>query len=81
MKKAFLVDVCLRTRVEVDVPDDFDLMNTTEQDEAILDNIGKLACERLTGFVVSGEGNPICLDNVVEIEEDYECPFGTFEED
>ena len=75
MKKAFLVDVSLRTRVEVDVPDDFDLANTTEQDEATLDAIGLAACERLTDFVLSGDGNPICLDNVVEIEEDYEMPY------
>ena len=81
MKKAFLVDVSLRTRVEVDVPDDFDQANTTEQDEATLDAIGLAACNRLTGFVLSGEGNPICLDNVVEIEEDYEMPFGEYIED
>lgn len=75
MKKAFLVDVALRTRVEVDVPDDFDLATTTEADETVLDAIGLAACERLTGFVLSGDGNPICLDNVVEIEEDYEMPY------
>lgn len=75
MKKAFLVDVALRTRVEVDVPDDFDLATTTEADENVLDAIGIAACKRLTDFVMSGEGNPICLDNVVEIEEDFEIPY------
>ena len=81
MKKAFLVEVALRTRVEVDIPDNFDLSNTSEADEVVLDAIGISACKRLTGFVLSGEGNPICLDNVVEIEEDYEMPYGEYIED
>ena len=74
MKKAFLVDVVLRTRVVVDVPD-----NWNENDD-VLDNIGQVACDRLTGFVMSGD-NPICIDNVGEIEEDMEVPFGELDED
>lgn len=67
MKKAFLVDVVLRTRVVVDVPDNWD------ENDDVLDNIGQVACNKLTGFVMSGD-NPICLDNVGEIEEDTEVP-------
>ena len=67
MKKAFLVDVVLRTRVVVDVPDNWD------ENDDVLDNIGQVACNKLTGFVMSGD-NPICLDNVGEIEEDMEVP-------
>ena len=67
MKKAFLVDVALRTRVVVDVPDNWD------ENDDVLDNIGQVACNKLTGFVMSGD-NPICLDNVGEIEEDMEVP-------
>lgn len=67
MKKAFLVDVVLRTRVVVDVPDNWD------ENDDVLDNIGQVACDKLTGFVMSGD-NPICLDNVGEIEEDMEVP-------
>jgi hypothetical protein len=73
MKKAFLVDVTLRTRVIVDVPENWD------ENETTLDKIGLIACEKLTEQIRSNE-NPICLDNVGEIEEDYECPFGTFDE-
>jgi hypothetical protein len=73
MKKAFLVDVTLRTRVIVDVPENWD------ENETTLDKIGLIACEQLTEQIRSNE-NPICLDNVGEIEEDYECPFGTFDE-
>lgn len=71
MEKAFLVDVCLRTRVVVDVPEHW------EDSE---DKICELACKRLTEQVLSND-NPICLDNVVEVVEDYECPFGSFDED
>lgn len=74
MKKAFLVDVVLRTRVVVDVPD-----NWNENDD-VLDNIGQVACDRLTGFVMSGD-NPICLDNVGEINEDSEVQYGELDED
>lgn len=74
MEKSFLVDVTLRTRVVVDVPDNWD------ENESTLDKIGLVACERLTEQVKS-DGNPICLDNVGVIEEDYECPVGTFNED
>ncbi len=73
MKKAFLVDVTFRTRVIVDVPENWD------ENETTLDKIGLIACEQLTEQIRSNE-NPICLDNVGEIEEDYECPFGTFDE-
>ena len=74
MERAFLVDVCLRTRVVVDVPDDWD------EHTDVVDKISELACKKLTEQVMSS-GNPICLDNVTEIEEDYECPYGELEED
>jgi hypothetical protein len=74
MKKAFLVDVVLRTRVVVDVPDNWD------ENDDVLDNIGQVACDRLTDFVMSGD-NPICLDNVGEINEDSEIPYGELDDD
>ena len=67
MKKAFLVDVVLRTRVVVDVPENWD------RNDDVLDNISQVACDRLTGFVLNGD-NPICIDNVDNIVEDIEMP-------
>lgn len=74
-KVAFLVDYSIRTRVIVDIPDNINPMDIKDCDP-IWDKIVATANENV-------KTNPSVFshDNVVEIEEDMECPFGTFEFD
>ena len=77
-KKAFLTTFVVMTRVVVDVPEDFDVHNCiTKEHEDAWDSIVKEARENI---LVNPEGY-ICGDNVDEIQEDKECPYGTFEGD
>lgn len=79
-KKAFLVEFAPRTRVIVDVPDGFDPDNVNfvrESDSAAYDAIICAAREKISRDTV----NYLCGDNVSELEDDIECPFGTFDED
>lgn len=77
-KKAFLTTFIIMTRVVVDVPEDFDAYNcATKEHEDAWYSIVKEARENI---LVNPEGY-ICGDNIDEIKEDKECPYGTFEED
>lgn len=69
MKKAFLVDFNVRTRVVVDL----DGKTEEEVDEAAI------AAARQN--ILSDAENYIIGDNCTEIEPDEECPFGTFDWD
>lgn len=74
-KVAFLVDYSIRTRVIVDIPDD---VNPTEikDNDPVWEKIVETANED-----VKTDPSVFCYDNVMQIEEDMECPFGTFEFD
>lgn len=79
-KKAFLVEFAPRTRVIVDVPDGFDPDNVNfvrESDRIAYDAIIRAAREKIT----LDAANYLYGDNLSEIVEDVECPFGTFSED
>ena len=78
-KKAYLVTFVTTTRVTVDVPEDFDVHDCNlilEEHKNAWDSIVKEARENILE-------NPECYlyDDNVEIEEDKECPYGTFEGD
>jgi hypothetical protein len=73
MKKAFMVELTLMTRVEVDVPEDW------ENNGGALESIEDAACHRLHQHIAEGY-SPICPENVTRIREDFECPVG-FEEE
>ena len=68
-KKAFLVDFGFTTRVIADA-------NATD------DQIASLAVERIRDLMTEdGIGSLVCEDNIGEIREDTECPYGSFSED
>lgn len=77
-KKAFLVEFAPRTRVIVDIPDDVDPCEKT--DGVPMDKwheIVRAARDKMARDI----GDYLYGDNVSEIIEDTECPFGTFSED
>ena len=79
-KKAFLVEFAPCTRVIVDVPDGFDPNNVNlvrESDKNAFDAIVRAA----RGKITLNAANYLDGDNLSEIVEDVECPFGTFSED
>lgn len=81
MKTAFLVDFTPRTRVVVDTPKGFSLNKhfnemSKEEAEALNNIIGKAIQQML-----KNPADYIAVDNISNIEEDTECPCGTFEED
>lgn len=68
-KKTFLVDFGFTTRVTADA-------NATK------DQIASLAVERIRDLMTEdGIASFICQDNIGEIREDTECPYGSFNED
>ena len=81
MKTAFLVDFNPRTRVVVEVPDNFSIDKSwekmTEEEHDAYDYIIQRAREQI---LMSAE-EYLTGDNLSQIEEDTECPFGTFDED
>lgn len=81
MKKAFLVDVDITTRVVVDVPVDFDFENQESPNyEEVLEKIGKAGVQQFRKYVKEEDDYPY-LDNVGEIEVDDEVPYGEAPED
>lgn len=70
MKKAFLVDIYVRTRIISDIPEE-------EPNEKTMDEIAQKAIEK----ILKSPSEYIITDNVMEIEDDLECPYGTFKED
>ena len=77
MKKAYLVKFNVITRVTADVPESFDPDNCNlvipEQDEAY-SSIVKEAADNILEIPYS-----YLHEENAEIEEDVECPYGTFE--
>lgn len=79
-KKAYLATFVIMTRVVVDVPEDFDVNNCNlviEEHAEAWDSIVKEARKN----ILENPKGYICGDNIDEIEEDKECPYGTFKED
>lgn len=81
MKAAFLVEFNPCTRVVVDVPEGFSLgkfwEDMTEEEHEAYDYIVQAAREKIFSQVeqyING-------DNIAGVEEDTECPYGTFNED
>lgn len=72
-KKAFIVGFCPRTRVIVDVPEDFDGSFYTPTASEII----KAAREK----IMSDPENYLYGDNCDDMAEDLECPYETFKED
>jgi hypothetical protein len=78
-KKAYLVTFTTTTRVIVNVPEDFDVHDCNliiKEHEEAYDSIIKEAREN----ILENPENYIYGDNA-EIEDDTECPYGTFEGD
>ena len=74
-KKAFLVDFSVRTRVVVNLPER--KKETTELNDNDVDIIASAARDK----ILSDAKDYICPDNLTEINEDFECPYGTFSKD
>lgn len=81
MKTAFLVDFTPRTRVVVDVPEGFKLgEHANEMSKEDLRAANEIISKAIKQMLTNPE-DYISVDNISNIEEDTECPFGTFEED
>ena len=70
MKKAFLVDFIMTTRVVVDVPDG---MDTDAEDNLAIQTAYKKIDDNLYDYFTESS----CFG----VEQDIECPAGTFKED
>ena len=69
MKKAYLVTFSITTRVITEKEGD------PYKDDDVWNDIASSACSNLY------EGSPDFGENIIEIEEDVECPYGTYEDD
>ena len=79
MKKAYLVTFTTTTRVVVNIPEGFNPNNCNliiKEHEEAYDSIIREAREN----ILENSDNYLFGDNA-EIEEDIECPYGTFEGD
>ena len=68
-KVAKLVTFEITTRV---------IVNESEMPEVVEEDAYNAALERIKNEKIE---NLVCLDNVTEVQNDNECPFGTFYED
>lgn len=74
-KKAVLVEFSILTRVIVDVPEG----QSVDSDE-MFETTGGKALDNIRRYVSEDIHYPY-LENIVEINEDTEVPFGTLDED
>jgi hypothetical protein len=74
MKQAFLVKASVMTRVVVDVPDGFD------EDEVIPMDIWEKAVNVSIPRLIDNLNND-CGSLIEEVVPDFECPYGTYNED
>lgn len=72
-KIAYLVDFSIRTRVVVDVDD-----NLEEKDPWMNDGLFDDVYSKAYDNVLSDLPNYLSCENITEIDEDTECPAGTF---
>ena len=78
MKKAFIADFNIRTRVIVDVPEYY---RVAENNAEYSDKIAEAACKKMSQLVVDTEQNPFVISNVTHITEDIDNPYGRGEDD
>lgn len=78
MKKAFLVKATVMTRVIIDVDDDF---NTRDCDTTINGTLTDTEWDNAVKLAIPCLQDNICEDNIDDIVEDIECPYGEFEDD
>lgn len=70
MKKlAFIVEYSIRTRAVVEVPDDFN--EGSDISNELLYELVRKSREN----VMAEPANYLCCDNVVEVDDDYDCPY------
>ena len=69
-KKAFLVDICIRTRVVVDIDDD-----CTDQNPTTNDGLWTEIADKAEVQVGEDIWDYLVYDNVTEIVEDTEMPY------
>lgn len=74
MKQAFLVKASVMTRVVVDVPDGFD------EDDVIPMGIWETAVKASIPRLIDNL-NSDCGSLIEEVVPDFECPYGTYNED
>lgn len=74
MKQAFLVKASVMTRVVVDVPDGFD------EDDVISMDIWEKAVKASIPRLIDNLNND-CGSLIEEVVPDFECPYGTYNED
>ena len=74
MKQAFLVKASVMTRVVVDVPDGFD------EDNVIPMDIWEKAVKESVPRLIDNLNND-CGSLIEEVVPDFECPYGTYNED
>lgn len=72
MKQAFLVTASVMTRVVIDVPDGFD------ENDVIPMDIWKKAVNKSIPRLKDNLNDFDCIEEVVP---DFECPYGTYNED
>lgn len=75
MKQAFLVKASVMTRVVVDVPDGFD-----EDYDVISMDIWEKAVKASIPRLIDNLNND-CGSLIEEVVPDFECPYGTYNED
>lgn len=74
-KKAVLVDFSTRVRVIVELPKDANV-----NDDEHFDTIAEAAVKQVRDHFYSDSRYPY-YDNIMDIDEDFEIPFGTLTED
>lgn len=74
MKQAFLVKASVMTRVVIDVPEGFD------EDDVIPMDIWETAVKESIPRLIDNLNND-CGSLIEEVVPDFECPYGTYNED
>lgn len=74
MKQAFLVKASVMTRVVIDVPEGFD------EDDVIPMDIWETAVKESIPCLIDNLNND-CGSLIEEVVPDFECPYGTYNED
>ena len=76
MKKAYLMTFEVTTRVVTDVPEDFDPKHIKDDvDDKVFDEIA----EKGSLQIIDESVDYLLLENVSNLVEDTECPYGTYE--
>ena len=74
MKRAYLVEFSIKTRVVVEIPQD-KANNSPNKDDELFAIIADTAIDK----IASNPRGYLVRENVDDLVEDWECPVGTFE--